>query len=261
MIYARPLRTRATDCGPDRWVTLPHVISYFEHLRWEWLRVPELGLVDAIHQGHGFYVIEQQVALSRRFGQGEDAMVRGVLRTVGRARASADQDLVRNDGILLAHCHIMGVWVRPNGRLGKIPRQAMDGIGTQPLPSQRGEAEARDANSLFDPPQPLRHGGLDLPIHDDIPPDAHRRLMSVRATDCDVFQHVNAAGYVRYLADSLFVQGASPSLHRASVRYSGQALAGDTVEVRSWNVEGDVWAGAVLRGDEVLFRGTVETEA
>lgn len=57
MIFSTPLNTRATECGPDRWITRPHVVSYMEHCRWLWMREPDLGLVDAVHEGHGFYVL------------------------------------------------------------------------------------------------------------------------------------------------------------------------------------------------------------
>lgn len=260
MIYTEPLRTRGTECAPDRWITLPAVISMFEHLRWEWLRVPEIGLVDQIHEGHGFFVTEQRIALSRRFGSGVDAEVSGVLRKIGRVQAIADQALVRRDGVRLAHCRIEGVWTGPGGRLARIPRKAREFVVDDPIEGKRGQSEAGSARSLFDPPSPLRPEGLDLPMQTDIPAGCHRRELTVRATDCDIFQHVNAANYVRYIADSLASQGASPSLHRARLKYTGQARAQDRVEVRTWPSSASVWGAAVVRRDEVLFQATVETE-
>jgi acyl-CoA thioesterase FadM len=260
MIHAQPLRTRGTECGPDRWVTLPAVISMMEDLRWEWLREPDLGFLERIHEGHGFFVTEQHVAMCRRFGSGIDATISGVLRRVGRVQASADQALIRDDGVLLAHCRITGVWMGPDGRLARIPRRARDFVVDEPIASVRGAGEPGSATSLFDPPQPLRPGGLDLPLDEPVPEHAHRRTLQVRATDCDIFQHVNAANYVRYIADSLAFQGASPSLHRAHLRYTGQARALDEVDVHTWMIDGPIWGAAVTREDEVLFRTTVETE-
>ncbi len=260
MIYSRPLHTRGIDCASDHWVGLPTVLRFFEHCRWEWLRVPELGLVEAVHAGHGFYVTEQVVALSRRFGQGVSAEVRGALRKVGRVEARAEQDLVRSDGVLLAHCHIRGVWVAPGGRLTRIPRVARGAVTEEPLVSARGADEPGTPGSLFDPPSPLRPGTLDLALPTEPPAGAHRHTLRVRSSDCDIFAHVNAAHYVRFVADSLASQGASPSLHRAAVRYIGQAIAGDTVEVLTWPLEPERWGAAVTRDDEVLFTACVDTE-
>ncbi|MFT7521112.1 MAG: acyl-CoA thioesterase FadM [Kiritimatiellia bacterium] len=260
MIYREALRTRGPECGPDRWVTLPSVISYMESCRWEWLRQPQLGLIDAIHQGHGFYVLNQTIAMSRRFGQGTDAHTRGVLRSVGRTRAGAAQDIVRDDGVLLAHCVIDGVWVGPTGRLARIPALFKETLSTVELTSERGVSEPREPDSLFNPPQPLRPGELDLTIEVDIPDQTDRREVEVRSSDCDMFRHVNAANYLRYVADSLALQGASASIHRAALKYVGQARATDKVQVLTWHVANERWGAAVVRGDDILFRALVETE-
>ena len=261
MIFRIPLRTRGTDCGPDRWVTLPKVIAYMEHCRWEWLRDPSLGLARWVHEGHGFFVLNQSIAMSRRFGQGQDCEVRCVLRKVGRSVAQGDQDVVRADGVLLARCAIRGAWMAPTGRLAKIPAVLKEAVSEASLGSERGQAAPGDADSLFDPPQPLRTGALDLSICEEIPVDAHRRVVEVRASDCDIFKHVNAANYVRYIADSLSVQGASPSLHRAELSYRGQARAGDSIEVVTWPSGDTHWSADIRRGDESLFRATVDTES
>ncbi|NCG20202.1 MAG: hypothetical protein GWP91_14430 [Rhodobacterales bacterium] len=264
MIFELPLRTRGTDCGPDRWVTLPAIISYMEHCRWEWMRVPELGLLDAVHDGYGFFVLNQSIAMSRRFGQGQQTRVGCVLRKLGRSVAEGDQDVVREDGVLLARCTIRGAWMAPSGRLAKIPKQARESVSEIGVMSHFGEAEDGDPGSLFGPPEPLRIQEADLVIPDELPGDAsaiHRRTLVVRATDCDIFRHVNAANYVRFIADSLAVQGASASLYRAELHYKGQALAGDEIKVLTWALGDDCWASVIQRGDEVLFRAAVQTEA
>ncbi len=264
MIFELPLRTRGTDCGPDRWVTLPAIISYMEHCRWEWLRDPDLGLAEAVHEGHGFFVITQSIAMSRRFGQGQQTTIGCALRKVGRSVAEGDQDIVREDGVLLARCTIRGAWMAPTGRLAKIPVKARESVTDVAVPSTVGKSEIGDPDSLFDPPQPLRPDGFDLTIVDELPADPnaiHCRTLTVRATDCDIFKHVNAANYVRYIADSLAAQGASASVHRAELQYKGQALAGDEVDVLTWALGDDCWAAAILRDEEVLFRAVVQTEA
>ena len=261
MIYSIPLRTRGTECGPDRWVTLPAVVGYMEYCRWQWMREPSLGLVDAVEEGHGFYVVNQSIAMSRRFGQGVQARVRCALRHAGRSVARGEQDVVRDDGVLLATCRIRGVWMSPSGRFARLPDAVKESVSDVPLASQRGEPDAGHPRSLFHPPQPLRSGLLDLELPADHPNKEHHRQMRVRATDCDIFGHVNAANYARFVADSLALQGASASLHRAELAYTGQARAGDEVVVHTAALGEDRWAARILRADKVLFSAVVQTEA
>ena len=261
MIYSIPLRTRGTECGPDRWVSLPAVIGYMEHCRWQWMREPSLGLVEAVEEGHGFYVVNQSVALSRRFGQGVQGHVRCALRHAGRSVARGEQDVMRDDGVLLARCTIRGVWMSPSGRFARLPAAVRESVSDLPLAARRGEPEPGHPRSLFHPPQPLRSGLLNLAQGEEAPELGHRHDMRVRATDCDIFGHVNAANYVRFVADSLALQGASPSLHRAELAYTGQARAGDRVVVHTGALGDERWAARILRGEEVLFSAVVETEA
>jgi acyl-ACP thioesterase len=93
------------------------------------------------------------------------------------------------------------------------------------------------------------------------PEDVDRYRITVRASDIDIFKHVNAANYVRNVASALARGGASESIHRAELKYSGQAVVGDVLDVLTWLLGGDVYAADILRGDELLFRAVVETEA
>lgn len=260
MLYALPLRTRGTECGPDRWVTLPAIISYMEHCRWRWMEEPELGLIEAVHAGHGFYVVEQSIAMSRRFGQGIDTQVRCALRRVGRSVAEGEQDVVRADGVRLARCWIKGTWMGPTGHMARIPSQAREAVHDRALPSERGEDEPGSPHSLFDPPRPLRPEADDLPRPHARPEGAVACAMQVRSADLDIFDHVNAANYVRFVAHALEVRGHSPSLHRAELQYMGQARRGDTVDVYTWPLGGERWGAEIVRGEGVLFRATVQTE-
>ena len=186
MIFSIPLNTRGTECGPDRWVTLPSIISYMEHCRWLWMDVPELGLVDAVHQGHGFYVVSQSIAMVRRFGMGQSASVRCVLTHAGRSVADGIQQVVRDDGVTLAHCRIRGAWMAPSGRLARIPNATREAVFTGDLPVHRGTAHVGSTTSLFDPPGPLRPGTLDLTLPEHRPAEPHRFGITVRASDIDV---------------------------------------------------------------------------
>lgn len=260
MVFSLPLRTRGTECGPDRWVTLPAVISHFEHCRWLWMQDPQLGLLDAVHEGHGFYVVQQSIAMNRRFGMGVQGQVRCALTHAGRSAAEGLQDLVRDDGVQLAHCHIRGAWMGPNGRLARLPKQIRASLFTGDLAPKRGEPEPGSPDSLFTPPEPLRPGSLDLALPEKRPETVHEHGVTVRASDIDIFDHVNAANYVRYVATALAAQGHSPSIHRAELRYRGQGRVGDALRVLSWALGDHTHAADILRGDELLFRCVVQTE-
>lgn len=260
MIFTVPLSTRGTDCGPDRWVTLPAVIGYFEHCRWLWMREPALGLVGAVHAGHGFYVVSQSIAMNRRFGMGQRGEVRCALTHAGRSVAEGVQDLIRDDGVQLAHCRIRGAWMGPDGRLARIPADAREAVSASGFERVVGEPREGSPESLFSPPEPLRPGTLDLALPEEPPADANDHPIAVRAADIDIFGHVNAANYVRYVASALAARGCSPSIHRAELKYSAQARAGDALTVRTWPLGEHHHAADILRGDQVLFRAVVQTE-
>jgi acyl-CoA thioesterase FadM len=198
--------------------------------------------------------------MARRFSQGVDVRALAALRKVGRVEARAEQALVDADGELVAHCTIRGVWTSPGGRLCRIPSVAKASVNHDPFDFPPGDGRPGDMASLFSPPAPRRPGTLDLP---PCPPEIkteHARTMTVRSSDCDVFRHVNASNYLRYVADSLASQGASPSIHRARLHYLVQAKAHDTVTVGLQHLEDSTWFAELCRDDEVLFRAVVETE-
>ena len=177
--------------------------------------------MDAVHEGHGFYVVSQSIAMSRRFGMDQEGVVRCVLTHVGRSVAEGIQDVVREDGVRLAHCRIRGAWMSPQGRMARIPRQARDSVFEGEFEVNRGVAHPGSGASLFDPPQPLRPDQLDLSLADSRPGACHRHPIAVRESDIDIFNHVNAANYVRFVGNALSAQGLSPSIHRAELKYSG----------------------------------------
>lgn len=261
MVFRVPLRTRATECAHDRWITLPAVISYMEHCRWEWMRVPSLGLLEAVHEGYGFYVLNQSIAMNRRFGMGQNVHVGCALSRVGRSSAEAFQSVVRkDDGVQLAHCHIRGAWVDPQGRLARISSKVRESVTKPDTVSDLGSPHPGSDISLFDPPEPPRSGQLDLQLPDAPLESGHRYSAVVSSSDTDIFNHVNAANYVRFVANALAAQGYSSSLHRAELKYIGQAVAGDHITVISQALGDNRFAADICRGEAVLFRSVVETE-
>ena len=85
--------------------------------------------------------------------------------------------------------------------------------------------------------------------------------IALRASDIDIFDHVNAANSVRFVGSALAVRGLSPSMHRAELKYIGQARVGDTLRVLTSDLGDDCHAADIVRGDEVLFRAVVQTES
>lgn len=149
----------------------------------------------------------------------------------------------------------------PTGRLARLPVKTREAVYEGELDGVRGVAAEGHPSSLFNPPESLRPGSLDLVLPTERPEEVDQYRITVRASDIDIFKHVNAANYVRYVASALSRRGGSESIHRAELKYSGQAVVGDVLDVLTWSLSGDVYAADILRGDEVLFRPVVETES
>jgi acyl-CoA thioesterase FadM len=254
-IHTTDLIVRGYECGPDRIVGIPRILSYFEHCRWEWILRPELGLVDGLHSGHFFVVHRQVVARTRTFGIDTRATVRASLRSVGRVQCRVEQDLVRDDGVLLAKASIVAVWLGPTGRMTRIPDATRDAVTDEPMHAQRGEATAGVAASFLSPDEHEEPLVLEELVQRDVPEHATRRSMVVRPSDCDMFGHVNGSHYVRFAEDALF------PAQRLDVEYRGQAVAHDEVVVRTWAPEAPTAPGqrafALQRGDETLCRAVL----
>jgi acyl-CoA thioesterase FadM len=260
MLHSLPVRLRGTELGPDRWITLPAVMRVFEQARWVWMEEPELGLMEALHEGFGFYIARQSLHMNRRFGMGGRAVVRSTLTRVGRSSVDVAQELVRDDGVQLAHTHMVAAWVHPGGRLARIPGELRE-VGCHSIePGPLGEPRHGSERSLYDVPEPLRPpGGLELP--GEPPGSGIEWPVRVRASDLDVFDHVNAANYLRFVGDALAARGLSSSLYGARMRYHGQARRGDALVVQTETVGEHVHHAWVRRDGEVLYRAAVETES
>jgi acyl-CoA thioesterase FadM len=254
-IHTTSLVVRGYECGPDRIVGLPRILSYMEHARWEWILRPELGLVDGLHSGHFFVVHRQTVARARTFGIGTRAIVRAALRQVGRVQCTVEQDLVRDDGVLLARAHIVAVWLGPGGHMARIPERTREAVTDEPMVSHRGEALAGVATSFLAPDEHEEELLLEPLVQRDVPEHAERRPMVVRPSDCDMFGHVNGSSYVRFAEDALF------PAQRLDVEYRGQAVPHDEVVVRTWAPEVPTAQGqqafALQRGDQTLCRAVL----
>ncbi len=248
---------RGYECGQDRTVHLPKVLSYLEHARWEWILRPELGLVDLLEQGHFFVVHHATLALLRTFGTGTEIAVRAVLRRVGRVHCEVEQDLVRSDGVRLAHARITAVWIGPSGRMARVPDATRQRVTNAPLALTRGAGASPVARRAWMAP-PER--ALDGTLHPagrapSVPDDALTDVLVVRPSDCDMFGHVNNANYLRYFEDAV----GAHAVH-ADLEYRGQARAGERLALRRWNTEAGP-ALALQRERATLCAGVLRLES
>lgn len=225
-----------------------------EHCRWEWIRRPELGLVDGLHGGHFFVVHRQTVALARTFGIGTRATVRAALRSVGRVQCEVEQVLVRDDGALLARAQITAVWLGPSGQMARIPEATRAAVTDEVLVSGAAPDHPGLEASFLSPPEVAHDPVLERLVSREVPAEAPGTPLVARRSDCDMFGHVNGSSYVRYFEDAL----GRPAL-RSDVEYRGQARAGDALVVRRWEPGHDgAVAFALERGEEVLCRAVLQ---
>ncbi len=251
-VFQIPLRVRGYECSVDRTVPLPVVLSYMEHCRWEWILVPELGLVEGLHTGHFFVVHRQTVALARTFGIGTRATVRAALRSVGRVQCEVEQEVVRDDGVLLARAHITAVWLGPGGRMARIPDRTRAAVTDEPLASRAAPPHDGREGSFLAPAERTFDPVLEPLVTREVPEGADRVGLVARPSDCDMFGHVNGSNYLRYFEDAFGRRAL-----RADVEYRGQAVAGDALTLRSWERGEGRRAFALQRGDETLCRAVL----
>lgn len=247
-----PLVVRGYEATNDRTVALPTVLSYMEHCRWEWILLPELGLVEGLHTGHFFVVHRQTVALTRTFGIGTRLQVRAALRSVGRVQCHVEQDLVRDDGVLLAKAHIQAIWLGPNGRMSRLPDPVRAHVTDAPMDARTAPDSSGREGSFLSPPERTLPMHLERYVERDVPDRAATRGRMARPSDCDMFGHVNGSNYLRAFEDTW-----GRHATQADIEYRGQAVAGDLLQVRSWDHASGRAAFALQRGDETLCRAVI----
>ena len=258
-VSTTPIVVRGYECGLDRTVSLPVITSYFEHARWGWVLRPDFGLVDGLNTGHFFVVQRQVVGIVHTAGIDTRAEARAALRQCGRVHCEVDQDLVRADGVLLARGRVTGVWVGPNGRPARIPDATRTAVTDAPLAATAptddaptDDARSADPRSYLAPPRATYDDPL-VPVDwPTAPADPVVRAFTVRRSDCDMFQHVNGANYLRWFEDAL-----DASVRWADLGYAGETRAGDPVEVWRWPLPDGAHALQVRRAGEVRCRAVV----
>jgi acyl-CoA thioester hydrolase len=243
--FERPLRTRGYECDATRAVPLPVYLEYFEHLRWEGLLEPRFRMVDAIRAGYFFVVHEQRVEVVRRVGLGVDLLLQGWFERPGHVLVRCGHQVVRaRDGALVARATVTGAYLGPDRKPARVPPELREiaQAGMRRPPAEVVPGAPGGGPSWFDPPEVL-HPPSDLtlvPSHDAPPPEAFEHRLTVLPSHKDIFDHVNAATYVRFCEDTLALGGFCPGARsvRCGVKYPREARQGDPLVVRAWPVPG-----------------------
>ncbi|MEO0605098.1 MAG: hotdog domain-containing protein, partial [Myxococcota bacterium] len=169
-VFSVPVTIRGYECTKGAVVGLPQILSLCEHCRWEWILEPDFGLVEQLHEGHFFVVHRATLGLVRTFGIGTKLTVRAILREVGRVNCVVEQDLVRDDGVLLARAYIDAIWIAPSGRMARVPDHVRRATTEAPLPSRSDLplAPGREGSFLA-PPEVGFTPELDTTVFTDVP--------------------------------------------------------------------------------------------
>ncbi len=282
--FALPLTPRGYDSDVTGTIPLPLVFRYFEHARWQCISDARLGLIDLIHDGHFFVVHKQTVEVLRRIGPWSDLTLFTHFLSAGRSSAAVGHELVRKrDGALIARARVQGAWLGPNRRLARLPQVFRDFAAAQidelrggkhihthdPTPPPTGHAR-----SFFAPPEVV-HPGLgidaDAPSLEPLPAVFTHEVV-VPERDLDMFSHVNAATWVRYIndarraaarADKLpHAQGAGGFNVRTAIHYRHEAVAGDRLQIALAPLPSGALGAWITRdaSPEVLCCAAVDTE-
>jgi acyl-CoA thioesterase FadM len=260
--YQTVLRTRGYECDRTRTVPIPVFMSYLEHLRWEVIRRPELGLEPLLDQGCFFVVGRQAVELLVRVGLGVELRLTTRIEKVGRATAEVTHAVHRVvDDVLVAHARVMGMWLGPDRRLARLPdslREVWRQHDALPRPALSPPTPAAGASaytpSIVSPPEVVHTMcGLDglAPPPDGPPEGAWAYQMTVRPSDIDIFDHVNAASYLRFCDDARLAAADAGALGpaegqrargpavRVAIAYHREAVRGDALTIATWPAPGD----------------------
>jgi len=255
------LVTRGTELDPTGTVGMPVFLRYFEHVRWMLMREEVLGLSDLVHAGHFFVVRSQTIELRRRVGQGVPLHFRTRLAAVGRSTAEVEHLVTRaDDGALVAHARVLGVWLGPQRRMVRLPDRFREHVAPPDPPADLtdpvtptappgpahvarvAQTTGGHASSFFDPPEvvlaPLGVA-VDAPNAPPATPLFEHHLV-VPPRDLDVFSHVNAATWLTYADDARLLAAARGHLPhdlatgwvaRCALHYGREAVVGDGLRV------------------------------
>lgn len=255
--FERTARIRGYEVDDSRTTPLPVVFSFLEQLRWEWMADPAWGLAEQIHAGHFFVVRRQQVELVERPRFGDAVRITGAIEKVGRSQVHIVHRLFVDDRVV-GHARVLGVWLGPNRRLARLPdaaralgrEQAAQDEPLGVLPQIAIPCDGAAPSFLKAPRRLFAPRGLDLDVQGTFEPEAEDTLV-VRASDCDVFEHVNASTWLHYCNDVRKRAGLRGTANRALLDYRKEALEGETLTV-GWAYADRGLVFSIRRDDDIV---------
>jgi len=219
------------------------LLSYCEGARW--LALGQGGPLAVLFSGgHKVLVRAQRAQIGQPARLGAKLTSTVWLASVGRTSLELGQQLVDESGAMVARLLLTVVHLGPEGRPVPVPAElAALAIG-------RGELEGLAAWTL----------GQEAP-----PADAFAFHFFVRASEIDLFQHVNHARYLDYFLDAKVFGDrggqhtdwpeAAP-LREVVLDYAAEAVIGEVVGAALWaDGEPGVLHAALVREGKVLCRG------
>jgi acyl-CoA thioesterase FadM len=275
-VFAHGIVTRGTEIDWTGTVGVPVFLRYFEHMRWELMRDPRLGLVAEIHEGHFFVVREQVVEVRRRVGLGVALTLETRIVDVGRSTVRLTHMARRvADGALVAEARVTGIWMGPARRMVRLSdgfrarvravQEAEHEGAIEPEPVAEVDVVARDetfARSFIAPPEVVFPA---LGVADGAPTTfqaavAFEHVVVVPPRDLDVFLHVNAATWLHYCDDARVLGAAAGALApelaahgwvvRAGLFYGREASLGDRLRIAVWWIDAAALGFACRRDGE-----------
>ena len=274
--------TRGTEPSRYRTIAMPTLFRYLEHVRWQAILAPESGLTEYVHEGYFFVVRSQKLEIHQRIGQQIPLRVCLWIDKVGRSAIHMQHRIIRTDtNEIIATAHVVGLWMNSARRLARIPNEVREFADrwNQPLPQEpidRDAAPKGHAQSFITPlVEHLPSFGLEWDAPAEVPDGvaiADHKLI-VRPSDIDIFDHVNAATYIRWMDDTRILnvgceaygdvgEAAAAQNVRTGVKYLQETCVGEAVTVRSWMIDPVRCAiGFAILGPEMDVRvtGRIET--
>ena len=255
------LTTRGYECDQTATVPIDRLLAFCEHQRWESMRDPEVGIVEEVHKGFFFVVLEQRIERLVSVGMAVPLRMEMTLDEVGRSTIWVRHVLRRqSDGVPVAIARVRGGWMSPRRRLARIP-DALREIAKRQAALAREELTGEEGvggtpGSWFDPPTLSRLArGLLTPAEEPLGPVVARRMVQPR--DADIFAHVNAATWLRYFEDAA---GTATPAWRASLVYKKEARPGQEVCLHIAR-EGEVLQCAATLDGTMLVAAAIELQA
>ena len=277
-LFSRTITTRGYE--PDRHATVPvqRYLNYLEWLRWEFIQDPETGLCEGLRSGHFPVVRSQRFELIQRVGMGRELTLWAKVTKVGRSTVTLEHHVVAvDDGTLVAHAIVEGLWLGPSRRLVRIPdsfRDLAKGHANCEPPDFELPSPVRnqdDGPLIHTSPSPcvFERRGLDLTLGEP-PESTFESERIIRPSDIDIFSHVNAATYVDMFEDALYhaykkgglgieLNHRPGPVNRLMIQYDRESVLDECVVAHCWQAFPGSYGFELRRASDqaVLCRATL----